>query len=207
MLCNRVQWCHCLDWGRLPSPLKPCVYTSTGTLPDGVTPVYLPSENSPKLTCQHYHSSFLCSHHFVSQDHLCPSSLPAKILLPSPKQVWLCSPTFKETIQESSSHLQLRSPLLSFPQKGGRREYHSHHFIYTGCFLHSELFNLGPMDALASFWTPTLCGKFVCTHGIFLGIVFAGDTELLSGIHPPEDKTNTRRTANLKDQKDTEPRS
>ena len=49
--------------------------------------------------------------------------------------------------------------------------------------------------------------KFVCTHGIFLEIVFAGDTELLSGIHPPEDKTNTRGMANLKDQKDTEPRS
>ena len=41
----------------------------------------------------------------------------------------------------------------------------------------------------------------------FLGIVFAGDTELLSGIHPPEDKTNMRGTANLKDQKDTEPKS
>ena len=32
-----------------------------------------------------------------------------------------------------------------------------------GCFLHSELFNLGPTDALASFWTPILCAK-ICLH-------------------------------------------
>lgn len=66
-----------------------------------------------------------------------------------------------------------------------------------GCFLHQSV------KSGTDGWVPESVNSYngvqtsVCTWGSFLEIEFTGDTELLSSIHEPEDKVNTRGRARL----------